>query len=78
MLNPWFISVINTSADLLKRILIYKAKREKIELRQEYDRRSNNIVKMERQIKSLQQQINDANEQQIKDTQVLCLSHLYI
>ncbi|PWA83394.1 P-loop containing nucleoside triphosphate hydrolases superfamily protein [Artemisia annua] len=48
---------------------VSKAKREKIELHQEYDRRSNNIAKMERQIQSLQQQISDANEQQIKDTQ---------
>ncbi|KAM0053457.1 putative structural maintenance of chromosomes protein [Helianthus debilis subsp. tardiflorus] len=46
-----------------------KATKEKLELEQEYYRRSNNIGKMVKRIKLLEQQINDVNEQQIKDTQ---------
>ncbi|KAJ0793939.1 hypothetical protein HanOQP8_Chr01g0034701 [Helianthus annuus] len=53
-----------------------KATKEKLELEQEYYRRSNNIGKMVKRIKLLEQQINDVNEQQIKDTQVLLLSNL--
>ncbi|KAL8233115.1 hypothetical protein R6Q57_002893 [Mikania cordata] len=46
-----------------------KATKEKLEIEQEYGRRSNNISKMVRRVKLLEQQISDVNEQQIKDTQ---------
>lgn len=45
------------------------ATKERIELEQEYGRRSNNIVKMAKRIKLLEQQISDVNEQHMKDTQ---------
>ncbi|KAK9075200.1 hypothetical protein SSX86_003521 [Deinandra increscens subsp. villosa] len=48
---------------------LFKAKKEKLELEQEYGRRGNNIGKMDKRIKLLEQQISDVNEQQIKDTQ---------
>ncbi|KAJ9546237.1 hypothetical protein OSB04_025944 [Centaurea solstitialis] len=45
------------------------ATKERIELEQEYGRRGNNIVKMAKRIKLLEQQISDVNEQHMKDTQ---------
>ncbi|KAL4557168.1 hypothetical protein LXL04_035340 [Taraxacum kok-saghyz] len=45
------------------------ATKERIELEQEYTRRQNNVGKMAKRIKLLEQQISDASEQQIKDTQ---------
>ncbi|XP_076932337.1 structural maintenance of chromosomes protein 6B-like [Bidens hawaiensis] len=46
-----------------------KATKERLELEQEYGRRSNNIGKMVKRIKLLEQQISEVNEQRIKDTQ---------
>ncbi|KAI7750674.1 hypothetical protein M8C21_029518 [Ambrosia artemisiifolia] len=48
-----------------------RATKEKLELEQEYGRKSNNIGKMVKRIKLLEQQISDVNEQQIQHTQDL-------
>ncbi|KAL7582405.1 hypothetical protein Lser_V15G43696 [Lactuca serriola] len=45
------------------------ATKERIELEQEYGRRRNNVAKMAKRIKLLEQQINDVSEQHMKDTQ---------
>lgn len=45
------------------------ATKERIELEQEYGRRRNNVVKMAKRIKLLEQQISDVSEQHMKDTQ---------
>ncbi|KAI3767110.1 hypothetical protein L2E82_17196 [Cichorium intybus] len=45
------------------------ATKERIELKQEYGRRRNNVVKMAKRIKLLEQQISDVSEQHMKDTQ---------
>ncbi|XP_071732184.1 structural maintenance of chromosomes protein 6B-like [Rutidosis leptorrhynchoides] len=48
---------------------ISMATKEKFELEQERQRKNNNIAKIAKQIKLLEQQISEANEQQMRDTQ---------